>query len=73
MRIVASILLAGAVAAAALAAAPDQKPSPRVVSRTPIVSDVSYAPVPASHQDTGAATWVRPALQTALDAILETA
>lgn len=73
MRIVATILLAGAVAAAALAAAPSQKPSPRVVSRTPIAAQVSYEPAPPSRRDPVLDAWVRPALQTALGAILETA
>ena len=73
MRIVASILLAGAVAAAVLAAAPAQKPSPRVVSRTPLATNASYAPVPPSRRDPVVDAWVRPALETALGAILRTA
>ena len=73
MRIVASILLAGAVAAAVLAAAPAQKPSPRVVARTPIAAQVSYDPAPPTRRDPVVETWVRPALESALGAILKTA
>lgn len=73
MKIVASILLAGAVAAAVLAVAPSQKPSPRVVARTPIAADVSYDPAPSSRRAPVVDAWVRPALETALGAILKTA